>query len=157
MVHSEMGRGTKFKCYLPAAAETSTEALPEKISLPPGNGECVLVVDDEEAILAIMRSTLENYGYEVLTAASGLEAVGKFNRNSDAVHVIITDLAMPFMDGRTAIQALRKIRPDVKIIVASGSEKEMEDLRKTVTTDGFLPKPFTNQNLLETVHKVLAT
>ncbi|HKW30352.1 MAG TPA: PAS domain S-box protein [Verrucomicrobiae bacterium] len=155
-VHSEVGRGTEFKCYFPAATEMPKEAVAEPISLPPGNGECILIVDDEEAILAIMRSTLENYGYQVLTAGSGLEAIARFTRNSDAVHLIITDLAMPFMDGRAAIQALRKIRSNVKIIVASGSEKEVEDLRKDVQTDAFIPKPFTNEILLKAIHLVLA-
>jgi CheY-like chemotaxis protein len=155
-VHSEEGRGTEFKFYLPVATETPVETAPEKISLPPGSGECILVVDDEEAILAIMRSTLENYGYQVLTAGSGVEAIARFTQNSDAVHLVITDLAMPFMDGRAAIQALRKIRSDVKVIVASGSDKEVEDLRKQIRTDAFLPKPFTNENLLTIVHQVLA-
>lgn len=155
-VHSEVGRGTEFKCYFPAATEASEETVAESISLPPGNGECILIVDDEEAILAIMRSTLENYGYQVLTAGSGLEAIARFTPNSDAVHLIITDLAMPFMDGRAVIQALRKIRSDVKIIVASGSEKEVEDLRKDIRTDAFIPKPFTNEILLKIVHQVLA-
>jgi len=155
-VQSETGRGTEFKCYFPAATETPLEVAPEKISLPPGNGECILVVDDEEAILAIVRSTLENYGYQVLTAGSGLEAIARFTPNSDAVHLIITDLAMPFMDGRALIQALRKIRPEVKIIIASGSEKEVEELRTQVQTDAFIPKPFTNENLLKTIHQILA-
>ncbi|HEV2436123.1 MAG TPA: PAS domain S-box protein [Verrucomicrobiae bacterium] len=155
-VHSEAGRGTEFKLYLPAAAETQEETMPEPISLPPGSGECILIVDDEEAILAIMRSTLENYGYQVLTAGSGLEAIARFTQNSDAVHLIITDLAMPFMDGRAVIQALRKVRPDLKIIVASGSEKEVEDLRQQIRTDAFISKPFTNENLLNIVHQVLA-
>ncbi|MGA9776881.1 MAG: ATP-binding protein [Limisphaerales bacterium] len=155
-VQSEAGHGTEFKCYLPAATEIPEETVTEPISLPPGSGECILIVDDEEAILAIMRSTLENYGYQVLTAGSGLEAIARFTPNSDAVHLIITDLAMPFMDGRAAIQALRKIRPDVKIIVASGSDKEVEDLRNQIRTDAFLPKPFTNENLLNIVHQVLA-
>jgi PAS domain S-box-containing protein len=156
-VHSEVGRGTEFKFHLPAATETPAEIVPEKMALPLGNGECILIVDDEEAILAIVRSTLENYGYQVLTASSGLEAIARFTQNSDAVHLVITDLAMPFMDGRAAIQALRKIRADVKIIVASGSEKEVEDLQKHVRTDAFIPKPFTNENLLETIYKVLAS
>jgi PAS domain S-box-containing protein len=156
-VHSEIGRGTEFKFHLPAVAETPVETAPEGISLPPGNGECILIVDDEEAILAIMRSTLENYGYQVLTAGSGLEAIARFTQNSDAVHLIITDLAMPFMDGHAAILALRKIRPDVKIIVASGSEREVDELRKQVQTDAFIPKPFTNESLLKTVHEILAS
>ena len=155
-VHSKVGRGTEFRCYLPAASEAPLETMAESISLPPGNGECILVVDDEEAVLAIVRSTLENYGYQVLTAGSGLEAIARFSKNSDAVHLVITDLAMPFMDGRGAIVALRKIRPDVKIILASGSEKEVEDLRKDMPTDAFIAKPFTNENLLHTIHQVLA-
>jgi len=156
-VRSEIGRGTEFNCYLPAATETPEEAVPEKISLPPGNGECILIVDDEEAILAIMRSTLENYGYQVLAAGSGLEAIARFSQNFDAVHLIITDLAMPFMDGRAVILALRKIRPDIKIIVASGSHREVADLRKEIQTDAFLPKPFTNENLLKSVRQVLSS
>jgi PAS domain S-box-containing protein len=156
-VQSKVGHGTEFKFYLPAATGTPVETVPEQISLPPGHGECILIVDDEEAILAIMRSTLENYGYQVLTAGSALEAIARFTQNSDAVHVIITDLAMPFMDGRAAIEALRKIRPDVKIIVASGSEKQVENLRKNVKVDAFVPKPFTNDRLLEIVHTVLAS
>jgi len=155
-VHSEAGRGAEFKFHLPAAAETPEETVTEPISLPPGSGECILIVDDEEAILAIMRSTFENYGYQVLTAGSGLEAIVRFTQNSDAVHLIIADLAMPFMDGRTAIQALRKIRPDVKVIVASGSEREVEELQKQIQINGFIPKPFTNEHLLNTVHQVLA-
>ena len=63
---------------------------------------------------------------------------------------------MPFMDGRAALQALRKIRTDVKIIVTSGSEKEVEDLQKQVKSDSFISKPFTNDNLLKTVHRVRA-
>jgi PAS domain S-box-containing protein len=156
-VQSKVGRGTEFKFYLPAVTGTPVETAPEQISLPPGHGECILIVDDEEAILAIMRSTLENYGYQVLTAGSGLEAIARFTQNSDAVHLVITDLAMPFMDGHAAIQALRKIRPDVKIIVATGSEKEVEDLRKEVKISAFIPKPFTNDSLLEIVHKALAS
>lgn len=155
-VRSEVGRGTEFNCYFPAATEVLEENTPDPISLPPGNGQCILIVDDEAAILAIMRSTLENYGYQVLTAGSGLEAITRFSRNSDAVHLIITDLAMPLMDGCTAIQALRKIRQNLKIIVASGSEKEIEDLQKQIRANAFLPKPFSSETLLKTVHQVLA-
>ena len=155
-VHSEVGRGTEFKVYLPAATERPAQTTLKRLSLPPGNGERILIVDDEEAFLAIMRSALENYSYKVLTASGGLEAVAQFARNPAAVNLIITDLDMPFMDGRAVIAALRKIRRDVKIIAASGTEKEVETFLKDIHPDAFISKPFTSESLLETVYKVLA-
>lgn len=117
----------------------------------------LIVVNNEEAILAIVRSRLENYGYQVLTGGSGLETIARFTRNADAERVIVSDRAIPFMEGHAAIHALRKVRPDAKIIVASGSEQEVEDLEKQAKSDAAIPKPFTNENLLEIVHKVLAS
>ena len=154
-VHSEVGRGTNFKIYLPAATEKPGQVTLKRLSLPPGNGERILIVDDEEAFLAIMRSALENYSYKVLTACGGLEAVAQFARNPDAVNLIITDLDMPFMDGRAVIAALRKIRCDVKIIAASGTDKEVEVFLKDIKPDAFITKPFTSESLLETVYRVL--
>ena len=154
-VHSEVGRGTEFKIFLPAAAERPVQTPLKRLSLPPGNGERILIVDDEEAVLAIMRSALENYSYKVLPASGGLEAVALFARNPDAVHLVITDLDMPFMDGRAVIAALRKIRRDLKIIAASGTEKEKENSLRDVKADAFISKPFTSESLLETVYKVL--
>jgi len=155
-VHSQVGQGTEFKIYLPAATEPSAHTVLKRLSLPPGNGERILIVDDEEAFLAIMRSALENYSYKVLTASGGLEAVAQFARNPGAVNLIITDLDMPFMDGRAVVAALRKIRRDVKIIVASGSEKDLENFLKDIQPDAFISKPFTSESLLETVYRVLA-
>ncbi|HXR05123.1 MAG TPA: PAS domain S-box protein [Verrucomicrobiae bacterium] len=155
-VHSEVGRGTKFKIYLPAATERPAQTVLKRLSLPPGNGERILIVDDEEAFLAIMRSALENYSYKVVTASGGLEAVALFARNPGAVNLIITDLDMPFMDGRAVIAALRKIRREVKIIAASGTEKDAENFLKDVGPDAFISKPFTSESLLETVYRVLA-
>ena len=76
--------------------------------------------------------------------------------NPDAINLVITDHAMPFMDGQAMITALRKIRPDVKIVVTSGSEKEVESLLQNFKTDGFIPKPFTTEKLLTITYQVLA-
>ncbi len=114
-------------------------------------------MDDEEAILAITRAALTNYGYEVVTASGGTEAITKFSQNPEGISLVISDLAMPLMDGCTTLASLRKIRPDIKVIVASGSEKEMEDRLKQIKYDAFIAKPFTNETLLETVHRVLTT
>jgi len=154
-VQSKIGAGSKFKVYLPASADKSGPAAPQKTALPAGNGERILVVDDEGSILAITRAALQNFGYEVLVADSGIEAIATFSRNSDSIKLVISDLAMPLMDGRTTIAELRKIKPGVKIIISSGTAKEIEEVLPHIKVDGVIAKPFTNENLLETVHKVL--
>ncbi len=89
-----------------------------------------LVVDDEAAILAIMRATLENYGYNVVTAASGPEAIARLGSSSPAVDLVIADLDMPFMDGSTTILALPA--PRLKAIIVSGSQDALEDAAKKI-------------------------
>jgi CheY-like chemotaxis protein len=156
VVQSEVGRGTEFKFYLPVASEAVSEAAPEPMALPGGSGECVLVVDDEESILAIVRAALENYGYKVLTAASGPEAITRFARNTADIRLVITDLDMPFMDGHDTIATLRKISPGLKFILASGSENEAKAARHRTQADQFIAKPFTSETLITAVHKTLA-
>ena len=155
-VHSDIGRGTEFKFYLPAMIEAVPTTTSKEPPLPTGNGECILVVDDEAIVLVIARTALENYGYRVLTAASGLEAITCLAEKGDAVDVVITDMIMPLMGGTATAIALRRIRPDIKIIVASGSEKEVENVRQKVEVDAFIAKPFTVEKLLIGLHKVLA-
>jgi len=155
-VHSEMGRGTQFKFYLPAVIEALSTTTPQEPSLPTGNGECILVVDDEAIVLVIARTALENYGYRVLTAASGLEAITCLAEKRNAVDLVITDMLMPLMGGTATAIALRRINPDIKIIFASGSEKEAEEVRERIKVDAFISKPFTVEKLLTGLHKVLA-
>jgi PAS domain S-box-containing protein len=155
-VQSTVGAGTEFKVYLPAASsEPPPTAIADKTLPPAGNGERVLVVDDEESILAITHAALSDYGYEVLTAGSGPEAITRFAQNVENIHLVISDFAMPLMDGGATVTAMRKIRPDLKVIMISGSEKEMEDYLKQIKHDVFIAKPFTKETLLKTVHEVL--
>jgi two-component system, cell cycle sensor histidine kinase and response regulator CckA len=154
-VGSEVGCGTEFKLFLPAVIGTvEDEATPQKPS-PVGDGECILIVDDEEAMLALMRTTLENYHYRVITAASGPEAVVRLAEKTTDVSLVITDIEMPFMDGFATINALRKIKPNLKIIVATGSKQEKAVNGRGLHTDAFIYKPFTTEKLLTTVHEVL--
>jgi PAS domain S-box-containing protein len=155
-VTSAAGRGSEFKFFLPVAVTGRAEAEREKLPPPSDAGECILVVDDEEGILAMMRAALESYGYDVLTAAGGSEAVTRFTENSNAIHLVISDLGMPLMDGFATAAALRQIRPDIKIVIASGAGEEIKDSGHPVKIDGFLDKPFTRERLLETVYQTLA-
>src|SRR5471030_1997535 len=121
-VYSEPGKGTAFNVYLPAM-ELSTEARKEQsdqASLPRGNGEMILVVDDETSVLTITSQTLQAFGYRVLTATDGADAVGVFIENKDEIDVVLTDMMMPLMAGADTIQALKRIKPGIKIIAASG-------------------------------------
>jgi CheY-like chemotaxis protein len=157
VVHSGKNTGTKFKVYLPATETKPEETAVRKESvIPAGNGERVLVVDDEQGVLALVRNALENFNYRVTTAESGPEAIALFTEAPAAFALVITDFAMPLMNGRATIEALRKIRPDIKIILASGSEKEINEARHHVKAGGYIAKPFTTEALLKTVHAALS-
>lgn len=156
-VESSVGRGTEFKVFLPALASAAPEAEPvAPAPWPSGHGEHILVVDDEAAILALAQSTLETYGYKVFTAASGPSAILTFSREQERIQLVIMDKSMPFMDGAATINALRKIKPAIKVVTSSG-----HDLHKRTETDvyikavGLLEKPFTVEKLLTTVHEAL--
>lgn len=153
-VSSELGRGTSFEVYLPALVETETEEAQEiATDLLYGNGELILVVDDETSILEITRETLETYGYKVMVAHDGAEAIAKYARYKESVQVVITDMMMPVMDGAATIRALRRINPKVRIIASSGF---MEDAKiAQFVGDGinaFLHKPYTADKLLNVIY-----
>jgi len=156
-VESETGRGSEFKLFLPAVIGVlEGEAAPQKPSLPAGNGQWILIIDDEEAMLALIRTTLENYHYRVITAASGSEAIIRLAEKTADVSLVITDIEMPFMDGFATIKALNKFKSSLRIIVATGSKQENSLAGCGLKTDAFIYKPFTTEKLLNTVHEVLA-
>jgi PAS domain S-box-containing protein len=156
-VYSELGKGTQFAFYLPAIeTEDTHQTLRPESELPLGHGELVLVVDDEEAIREITKATLETFGYSVLTAGDGTEAVALYAEKRDKIKVVVTDMMMPFMDGPATIRALKKLNPAIKIIAASGlaaNEKAAEAASAGVKT--FLPKPYTAEKLLRALAKIL--
>jgi two-component system, cell cycle sensor histidine kinase and response regulator CckA len=157
-VESQPGHGTAFKFYLPAAnAPENRESTASPSPLPAGSGQCVLVVDDEETVLAITKSTLENFGYVVITASSGPESVAYFADQREKIKLVITDMSMPFMDGLATTMALRKIKADVPIILTSGLDHDREgDTSRRIKAAAILLKPFTAETLLKQVHAVLA-
>lgn len=154
-VHSQPNRGTEFRVYLPAADGPAPESPALLPLAPAGQGERILAVDDEGSILALTRAALENFGYAVTTAASGLEALSCLQENPAQMALVIIDHSLPLFGGSAIITALRKVRPDVKIILTSGSEKEAEETLKSCSIDGFLAKPFTTEQLLQKAHAVL--
>jgi PAS domain S-box-containing protein len=156
-VYSEVGQGTQFSIYLPAADSGQAKQKEEAPVLPCGHGELVLVVDDEATIREIAKATLELHGYRTLTAGDGREAVALFAQHKSEIKAVLTDMMMPVMDGRATIRALRSMDPAVRVIAASGlADASKEQDKGSLGKSAFLAKPFTAEKLLQTVHEVLA-
>jgi PAS domain S-box-containing protein len=153
-VDSDVGRGTSFKIYLPADAALRTfgSLPPYHSEVPRGHGELILIVDDEFAIRDMTRRTLESYGFRVVVANNGAEAVKLYSEKSGEISLVITDMMMPVMDGAAAVKELKRINPDVKIIVVSGLAIR-EETRMGVSD--FLAKPYTAPELVQMVCHVI--
>jgi CheY-like chemotaxis protein len=156
--YSEPGKGSVFKVYLPASPDTAveTQVPAHQSSLPRGHNELVLVVDDEEPIRNLAQTMLERFGYRVLLAANGAEAVKLYTSRRNEIALVITDMAMPVMDGPATIAALQAINPKVKVIGSSGLD--MNDGADGAVNTGlkhFMPKPYTAETLLNTLLQVL--
>ena len=155
-IHSEVGRGSSFKAFFPAA---QGQADPGRIQDRAGEVELkgtVLLVDDEPAVLDTLGPALETLGFRVLLARDGVEAVARFQADPGAIDLVLMDLTMPRMDGREAFQALRRIRPDARVILSSGYT-EQESVRSIMGQGlaGFLQKPYTLQALRAALQKAL--
>jgi PAS domain S-box-containing protein len=156
-VYSELGKGTTFRIYLPAM-ENSSEARKKKtqsVDLPRGKGEMILIVDDEASVLTITSQTLQAFGYRMMTASDGAEAVAVYAKHQHEIAVVLTDMMMPVMDGVATIRALRRINPAIKIIAASGLNANSGIKESDAGVTHFLMKPYTAGALLKTLRSVL--
>ena len=157
-VYSEVGRGSTFKVYLPVHQEGDGPAAdqPAGEAMPRGNGELLLVVDDETSILDITKQTLLAFGYRVVTAEDGAQAISLYALQRDEIALVITDMMMPVMDGTTLIRALQRINPKVRIIAASGLKGNQDLARATSAgVKQFLSKPYSADTLLQLIDQVL--
>lgn len=154
-VFSRIGKGTRFRVYLPAQPEILDPIVRARIELPHGNGETVLVVDDEEFIRQITKETLETFGYRTLLALDGNEALAIYSENQPLVRVVLTDMMMPGMDGGELIHCLMKLDPQISIIATSGIDSN-KDLAYAAGVKAFLPKPCTAEVLLKCLREILA-
>ncbi len=157
-LYSEPGKGTKFKVYLPANAANAlaAQAVVKQAGLPRGAGEMVLVVDDEEAIRKVVRSTLERFGYGVMLASNGAEAVALYAQHGQRIALVLTDMAMPIMDGPATIVAIKAIDPDARIVGSSGLTASSDGAKAVgAGVRFFVAKPYTAEALLGTLAKAL--
>jgi len=153
-VYSEVGTGTVFHIYLPLTEE-STHREKTAEELPTGTAT-ILLIDDEELIRITAKGLLESLGYKVLLAENGEEGVNAFSGKKDEIDLIILDMIMPVMGGREAFEKLRKIDPDISILIASGFAKEENMiLLKEQGLSGFLQKPFRITELAVKISDIL--
>jgi two-component system cell cycle sensor histidine kinase/response regulator CckA len=148
-ISSQPGSGTSVRIYLPAERQVVTEKTFSPAELE--GHETILLVDDDELLLNTCRIILSNYGYTVVPAANGRQALEVIHRNEPRIDLVFTDLVMPGMSGRELVEALRKARPDMRVVCSTGSvwpgngENELR-----------LQKPFTSQQLLQTIRQALS-
>jgi PAS domain S-box-containing protein len=157
-VDTEIGKGSSFHVYLPADVEAAPSSTQDfDYETPRGNGELVLVIDDEASVRAITRQTLEAFGYRVILAGDGAEGIAMFARNMDEIRVVLTDMMMPVMDGAATIRAILRLKSDARIIAASGlaTKGEEADVASSGSVKKFLPKPYTASTILRALRDVL--
>lgn len=154
-VYSEQGKGSTFNLYLPASGKKVIEEV--KLSKDVLKGaETVLLIDDEEMIIDVGKPMLKKLGYNALIARSGKDAIEIYKGNKDQIDVVILDMIMPVMDGGDAYDRLRKINPEIKVLLSSGYSVDgqaTEILERGC--DGFIQKPFSMKDLSQKIREIL--
>ncbi|HUL52354.1 MAG TPA: response regulator [Opitutaceae bacterium] len=155
-VESKPGKGTMFRVYLPAKPEALAPAAVPVAAAPRGRGELILVVDDEESVRIMTRRILEQYGYHVLLAGEGSEAVMVLAQRAQEIRAVLTDLIMPLMGGVALIRAIAKMSPAVKILAATGTTEAAEvAAARRLGVKVILQKPYSPGILLHSMRAAI--
>ncbi len=157
-VYSEPGKGTTFRIYLPFV-ETRVDTVPaETAALPPRGKETILLAEDDRDVRALTSLILRDYGYTVIEAADGRDALEKFRSNAGAIDLLILDVIMPHKSGKEAFDAIKAQRPGIPALFISGYTADILD-RKGITGEGiqFISKPASPVALLRKVREILNT
>lgn len=157
VLKTEPGRGTSFRVYLPAADSTESEKTdPQVLSFAVrGNGELILVVDDEAQIREAAAATLTHYGYRVLLAKDGTEALALFAAQTGEIDVVITDFNMPNLDGGALAKVVRQMNPNVKILAMTGMNNGGRNPNARGFENAVMLKPFKGEALLLAVNQLI--
>ena len=157
MCYSEIGQGTTFKIYFPAIVQPEAEHTKEVDPQPiPRGTETILLVDDEDSIRIFAEQALIKFGYKVMSASSGEEALDLFRDKSTDIDLVVMDLGMPGMGGYKCLKELLKLEPQVKVIIASGYSID-GPIKQSIEAGarGYVGKPYQLADLLNTVREVL--
>ncbi len=155
-VYSEPGKGTTFRMYLPLI-ESPMEKRGREEVVPPRRGtETILVAEDNDEVRTLTRQALQNYGYEVIEATDGEDAINQLRRHKDVIRLVIIDVIMPKKSGKEVCGEIREIVPGIKVLFASGYTSDIIN-RKGIMEIGveFISKPFTPHDLLHKVRAII--
>lgn len=153
---SEVGQGTSFNVYLPAVDATVSQLQSSPLQGLRGNGQTIMIIDDEPAILDLAKSILGHYGYNIITAHHGADALALYPQFKEKIKLVVTDMMMPVMDGFNVIKALKSQSPHLKFIAISGLMQGDTIKEKLGEDIVFIPKPFNVEKLLKALHEMLA-
>lgn len=155
-IRSRPGRGTTVEVYLPVAEGTQKKEENETAAPMQVGNEHILVVDDEEAIVRMLAQSLERIGYEVTAKTASMEALELFHAGSAAYDLVITDMTMPRMTGIELSREIKKIRPDIPVILCTGYSEDLDQERcRQLGIDGYITKPFVRKDLAKILRRVL--
>ncbi|MDQ6966602.1 MAG: PAS domain S-box protein [Mariprofundaceae bacterium] len=155
-VESEQGKGTNFHLYLPLMKAQAIGEVGQAEEIVEGKGECILLVDDEKTVLDTGRDVLRSLGYKVLTATNGVEAVELFKSRPDSIDLVILDLVMPKLGGVEACRRMREIRAEIKVMFATGYDKEQSLDKGIIDVEvKILKKPFTINKMSAAIQRIL--
>ena len=154
--YSEPGIGTSFKIYLPAIQTKKELETPTFEKAIPGGTETIFLVEDDESIRNLSAAILNKFGYKVITAGDGKEALEIYQVEKDHIDLIMLDLIMPIMDGKKCLEEILYINPNAKVVIASGySEGGQPNGDTPVGAKGFVQKPYDIRELLTKIREVL--
>lgn len=156
-VSSELGVGTTFRIYLPLLAEAAQEILHESaVEYPKGGTETILLAEDDEAVRKLSRIVLQEFGYTVIEAIDGEDAVAKFMQHKDSIRLLLFDLIMPKLNGKEACDVIRKVKPGMKAVFVSGYAPDIIQQKTPMDSDThLLTKPISPTVLLGKVREAL--
>ncbi|MCP4673700.1 MAG: PAS domain S-box protein, partial [Desulfobacula sp.] len=155
-IYSEPGKGSDFHVYLPLAEKMKEQQLTNAETSIQGGTEHIFLVDDEKSIIGMEQNMLERLGYQVTSRSSSIDALEAFRANPDKYDLVITDMQMPNMSGDRLSVELKKIRPDIPILLCTGfSETMSEEQAASLGINGFLLKPIVKKDLSHKIREVL--
>jgi two-component system, cell cycle sensor histidine kinase and response regulator CckA len=155
-VYSEPGSGTTFRIYLPLIEAQVAKIKPEVIQPIEIATETVLLAEDEDAIREFIKKLLEEYGYKVITAVDGQEAIDEFKAHKDEIQLVLLDVIMPNRNGREAYEEIKKIRPDIKVLFMSGYPADIIHKHEIVEKGfAYIEKPASPTKLLKKIREAL--
>jgi len=154
---SHPGKGARFEIYLPAAAESAAAKQSAASPRDPLQGtETVLLVEDDRAVRRLASESLRRHGYTVLQSAGGLDAMAMAGRHPGPIHLLLTDIVMPQMNGRELSARLERTRPEMRTLFVSGYVDNVIVQQAQLAAGGaFLQQPFTGNSLTRKVREVL--